>query len=56
MSYCDICITQDTYFLKRKMFGKICFCISGGIVHAISTAGEDQLLNLTTACLLNADE
>lgn len=56
ISHCDICTAQDTYFLKREMFCKMCFCFSGGIVHAISTEGEDQLLNITTVCLLNADE
>lgn len=42
-SHCDICASLNTCFLKRKMLGKICFCISGGIVHAISTANEDKL-------------
>lgn len=56
MSHGDICKTHYTHFLKWEMLYKICFLFLGSDIHVILTAGEDQLLNIPTVCLLNTDE
>lgn len=56
MSHGDICKTHYTHFLKWEMLYKICFRFLGSDIHVILTAGEDQLLNIPTVCLLNTDE